>query len=107
MTMSAQISALCKSLYFQIRKIGTIRNFLTEDVTKTLVTSFILSKMDYCNSLFAGLPNNALNPLQIVQNNAARLVFRQRKSDHVTRLLRDLHWLPVNEHIEYKMCVLA
>ena len=92
-------------MYFQLRKIGNIRDCLTESVTKTLVTSLILSKLDYCNSLLVGLPIETINRLQTVQNNAARLVFRKRKYDHVTPLLYELHWLPVSKRIDYKVCV--
>ena len=105
MSMKQHIGAVCKSLYFQIRKISSIRAYLTEEVTQKLVTSLILSKLDYSNALLAGLPQNTLNPLQLAQNNAARLIFRIRKNDHVTPLLKDLHWLPVNERIIFKVCV--
>ena len=105
MSMSAHVSMLCRNMYFQLRKIGTIRSCLNENVTKTLVTSLVLSKLDYCNSLLIGLPDETINRLQTVQNNAARLIFRKKKFDHVTPLLHELHWLPVRMRIDYKVCV--
>ena len=103
MSMAAHVSALCKSLNFQLKKISSIRSFLTKDVATKLVTSLILSKMDYCNSLLAGLPRTKLNKIQIIQNNAARLIMRRKKSDNVTPILRELHWLPVEKRIIYKI----
>lgn len=107
MTMSSFINALCKNMYFQLYKISTIRNILTEEVTKKLITTLVLSKLDYCNSLLAGLPNDKLQRLQLVQNNAARLVKRVKKYDHITPVLKDLHWLPVKQRIIYKICVIC
>ena len=107
MSMSSFVSELCKLLYFQLRKISHVRKFLSRAVTKTLVTSFVLSRLDYCNSLLAGLPNDIIQPLQNVQNHAARIITLKRKRDHVTPLLKELHWLPVKERICYKICLLC
>ncbi|KAK1792541.1 hypothetical protein P4O66_012475, partial [Electrophorus voltai] len=64
--------------------------------------SLVISKLDYCNSLLAGLPLRAIKPLQLVQNAAARLVFNLPKCTNVTPLLRSLHWLPVAARIRFK-----
>ena len=61
----------------------------------------------YCNSLLAGLPASAIRPLQLIQNAAARLIFNAPKYTHTTRLLTDLHWLPVIARIKFKTLVLA
>ncbi|GFS02449.1 hypothetical protein ElyMa_001123500 [Elysia marginata] len=95
-----QVSSLCKSLHFQLRKIGSIREYLTEKVAKTLVISLILSKMDYCNSILAACPQNILQKLQSIMNNSARFVCRKPKTTHDTQLLRSLHWLPVKQRID-------
>ena len=105
--MKTQINKICQSCYLEIRRIGSVRHFLTTEATKTLVTSLILSRIDYCNSLLAGLPQGLLESLQRVQNCAARLIFKSRRSDHVTPLLMKLHWLPVQYRIEYKLSVLC
>ena len=82
----------------------------------TLVHAFISSRLDYCNSLLYGVGDGLLKKLQDVQNAAARVVTvtGTKKFDHITPVLRDLHWLPVrqtgsilsvesNQHIESKM----
>ncbi|GFR79123.1 reverse transcriptase-like protein [Elysia marginata] len=106
-SMQHQLSSLCKSLHFQLRKIGSIRENLTEKVAKTLVTSLILSKLDYCNSPLAGCPQNKLQKRQSIMNNSARLVCRKPKTTHVTQLLRSLPWLPVKQRIDYKIAVVC
>ena len=73
----------------------------------SLVTSLVLTKLDYCNSLLVGLPAKLLNRLQAVINTAARLVCHAMKSDHITPVLEDIHWLRIQEKIQYKLCVIA
>ena len=90
-----------------MRRISSICQYLTTEATKTLVSSYILSKLDYCNSLLAGCSDKDIKPLQQVQNSAARLIFKTRKSQHITPLLRKLHWLPVKQRINYKICCLC
>ena len=107
MDMKSCISTMCKSLNFQLYKIASIRQYITPEVTKKLVTSLVLSRLDYCNALLAGLPNCLLSKLQLIQNNAARLIFKKKKSDHVTPFLTELHWLPVEQRIRYKICLLC
>ena len=67
----------------------------------------IISCLDYCNSVFAGLPADQVVQLQRIQNNAARLVMKKRKQDHVTPFLKELHWLPVKFRCQYKIATLA
>ena len=92
-SMEHHVKQLCKSLFFELRKIS--------------LTSFVLSRMDYCNSLLVNLPNDAITKLQRFQNHAARLVLKKAKRDHVTPRFRKLHWLPLQARIDYKICVLC
>ena len=107
LSMKRQVTSLCRSSYFHLSKIASIRPYLSDESTAQLVSSLILSRLDYCNSTLSGLPSSSLNRLQKVQNNAARLVLRKRKLDHVTPLLEKLHWLPVDARIHYKIATLA
>ncbi len=72
-----------------------------------LVQALVISRLDYCNALLAGLPSNIIKPLQMIQNAAARLVFNEPKSAHVTPLFVSLHWLPVAARIQFKTLMLA
>jgi len=67
----------------------------------------VLSRLEYGNATLARLPSNQLDRLQSVLNAAARLVFSARKYEHVTSLLRDLHWLLVPQRVEYKRAMLV
>ena len=67
----------------------------------------VLTRLDYGSTTLVGLPNTLLNRLQSVLHSTARLVYSARKYDHVTSLLRDLHWLRVPERIAYRLAVLA
>jgi hypothetical protein len=101
--LDAHVSNICKSAYLEIRRISSIRHLLTLESTKTLVCSFVLSKLDYCNSLLAGAPIYLIDKLQRVQNSAAKLVLKAKKHDHVQPLLKKLHWLPISHRISYKI----
>ena len=107
LSMKQHISSVSRTCYFQLRRIATIRKYLTTDATAKLVNSTILSRLDYCNSLLAGLPSSSISRLQRIQNSSARLVLRKKKRDHVIPLLQQLHWLPVSHRIKYKLNTLT
>jgi len=68
-----------------------------------VIHAYVTSKIDSNNALLSGLPTCLLHKLQLVQNAAARVVTRNKKGDHVTPLLIELHWLPVDKRILYKI----
>ena len=72
-----------------------------------LMSSFIMSKLDYCNVALAGLPRCDLDRLQSVINATARLTAGARRYDPITPLLMDLHWLRMPQRIQYKLCILV
>ncbi len=96
-----------RSCRFALHNIRKIRPFLTEHAAQLLVQALVISRLDYCNALLAGLPSNTIKPLQMIQNAAARLVFNEPKRAHVTPLFVSLHWLPVAARIQFNTLMLA
>ncbi|KAK7116205.1 hypothetical protein V1264_001929 [Littorina saxatilis] len=84
LSMQTHISFIIKTCFFHLRRIASIRRYLTHDACVKLVVSLIFSRLDYCNSLLAGLPASSIHGLQRVQNAAARLTLRKTKRDHIT-----------------------
>ena len=108
LSTDAHIKYLCRILFCRLRRIGKkICSFLSSDAANKLAVSLILSRLDYCNSLLAGIPDNKLNKLQCIQNHAARLVLCKSRHASATALLRTLHWLPVKARMQYKTACLC
>jgi len=80
---------------------------LTLDWAQTLACSLILSRIDYRNSVLHGAPSSTIQKLQRVQKNAARIVLQAPRRSEVNSLLQMLHWLPVEQRINYKLAVLT
>ena len=107
MSMKPQVNSIIRQTNYQLRSIGRIRNFLNFDACSSVIHASISSRLDYCNSLLFGLPDNQIKRLQKVQNTAARILTRTGKYDHISHALKTLHWLPVNKRIEYKIHLLT
>ena len=101
------IASICKSSFYHLRNISNIRKYLSSTTTEILVHAFVSSKLDHCNSLLYGLPNCLIKKLQHVQNAAARLITLSRKHEHITPILLNLHWLPVNYRIIFKILLIT
>jgi len=87
---------------------NTVRKSLTEDAATTMVHAFVTSRVDYCNSVLPRVSAANVLPLQNVLNAAAGIILGKRKFDQITTDVRGrLHWLPVQQRIEYKVCVLV
>ena len=107
LSMDKQITATCQAANFQIRRIGRIRKYLTFDAAKTVVHAYVTSRLDNGNALLVGAHKYQKQKLQHTQHSAARLVKLTRKHDHITPVLKQLHWLPIEQRIYYKICLLA
>jgi len=105
--LDKHVNNICKSASFTINNIGRIRRYLSQSDCEKIVHVFITSKLDYCNTILYGLPKSQLDKLQRVQNTAARLVTRSKKHEHITPVLRNLHWLPVHKRISFNILLMT
>ena len=105
LTMADHVAALSRSCFFQLRQLRSIKQSLSSEATTKLVHAFISSRLDYCNSLLVGVTGQLLHRLQVIQNAAARLVTGATRYEHMTPVLRSLHWLPVRRRITFKIAV--
>ena len=88
LTFEAHVSSVCKACNYHIWALRHIRRVLPQDVAKTLASSIVGSRLDYCNAVLYGTPNSTTSKLQRVQNCLARVVLQQRKSCHAQPLLK-------------------
>ena len=107
LSMSPHLKNLCRTATNSLRYISRLRKYLDTDATKKLVNAFVISKLDYCNALFYGLPDTSIQCLQRLQNTAARIVTRTKKYEHISPVLRELHWLPIKFRLQFKMLLLT
>ena len=99
LTFHDHISGICKSTHFHLRGIGRIRNLLTFDAIAQLIHALITSRLDSCNSILYNLPNTPIERLQRIRNQAARMLNRIPRRNHITSVLRELHWLRIHDRI--------
>src|SRR6218665_61878 len=108
LTMTSHITGLVRTSFAIIGQLRSVSRSLTQDATRHLVQSLILSRIDYCNVAFTGLPQRSIIRLQAVINAAARLILRVKKFDHILTLMRDeLQWLRIGERIKFKLSILV
>ena len=99
LTFHDHITGICKSTHFHLRGIGRIRNLLTFDATAQLIHALITSRLDF--------PNKQMERLQRIQNQATRMLKRSPRRNHITPVLRELHWLRIHDRIIFKILLLT
>uniref|UniRef100_A0A3Q2NWF9 Reverse transcriptase domain-containing protein n=1 Tax=Fundulus heteroclitus TaxID=8078 RepID=A0A3Q2NWF9_FUNHE len=107
MSFKSHIKQISRVSFFHLRNIAKIRNILSRSDAEKLVHAFVTSRLDYCNSLLSGIPQNAVQSLQLIQNAAARVLMKINQRDHISPVLASLHWLPVKSRIEFKILLLT
>jgi len=105
--MRTHIDRTLSSCFGTLRTLRTITDSIPNGVLRTLVSSLVLSRVDYGNAALYGLPAAHIERLQAVLNAAARLIFGARGRDHISPLLKELHWLRIRERIDFKIACLT
>ncbi|XP_053224964.1 uncharacterized protein LOC128403862 [Podarcis raffonei] len=95
LSMEAQVKSVSRAVVYQLHLVRRLRPYLPADCLARVVHALVISRLDYCNALYVGLPLKVTRKLQLIQNAAARLVTGSGHRDHITPVLKDLHWLPV------------
>ena len=107
LSMKSHIHRTAGSCFSVLRQLRSVRRSVPADVFQMLVGSLVISRLDYCNSLLAGVPCTLLRQLQSVMNAAARTVAGLRRYDHISLTLAGLHWLRAPERVVFKIAVLV
>jgi len=105
--MRSHVSRTVSGCFAVLRHLHSIRRSASDSVFHSMVVSLVMPHLDYCNATLAGLPASQLSRLQSVLNAAARLIHRSSRYEHVTPIMRDLHWLRSPECIDFKLAVLT
>jgi hypothetical protein len=108
LSMTRHVSSTVSSCFFQLRRLKAVRRSLPLEAAKTVISSFVTSRVDYCNGLLAGVTQRQADRMQSLLNASARILFGGTKRDHITPLIRDkLHWLRFTQRVTFKLCVLV
>ena len=107
MSFHAHVSSICRSSFYHLRNLSRIRKYFTKESAEAAVHACVTSKLDYCNALLYSLFKYQLQRLQYVQNTVARVVLQVSKFQHITPVLCELHWLPIQYRIIFKILLLV
>ena len=99
------ITKVCGTAYSTLKNITRVWNLLTPEAAKIIIQGLVISKLDYCNGLLLEASAHQMNKLQIVQNMCCRIIKNLRKYDHTSDAMKDLHWLKIPQHIQFKVLV--
>ena len=101
------ITDICRSTHFHIRNIGKIRNLLPYDACSTVIHALISCQLEYCNSILYNVPRSKTDRLQRLQNQCARILTKSPRRNHITPVLKKLHWLKIPDRIIYTILMLT
>jgi len=105
--MRTHVLRTVPSCFAALRQIKSIQRYVSQPVLLSLVSSLVLSRLDYGSTVLTGISRQLMDRLQSVLNAAARLIYSRRKYDRATPLLKELHWLRVPERIKFRLAVLV
>jgi hypothetical protein len=107
LTMKEHIAQATRTSMWQVREIRWVRRRLDRQTAEKLICCFVLSRLDYCNSIFHNLPNTTILPMARVLNAAARVISQTRLYDHITPVMIELHWLPLQQRMVFKQACIV
>jgi len=102
LTMAAHVSSLSRVFYFQLQQLRPVARLLSAEAAKSLAQAFSCH-LDYCNAMFYGISHTLFERWASIQNAAAHLLAAARRREHISLVLKQFHWLPVQRRIAYKL----
>ncbi|KAF7235271.1 Vomeronasal type-2 receptor 1 [Varanus komodoensis] len=107
LSLEAQVTAVARNAFLQLRLINQLRPYLEYDCLATVTHALVISRLDFCNALYVGLPLKTVRTLQLVQNRAAKLLTGTGRYAHMTPVLHQLHWLPIEARAQFKVLIMT
>jgi len=107
LSLDRHVTNIVRSCNYHIRALRHIRSALTLDAAKSIASSIVGSRLDYCNSLLYGTTDHNLQRLQKVQNSLAHTVCSAPFTSSATELRKSLNWLPIRQHVVYKTALVT
>ena len=107
LTLKSHILTKTKRAAYHLFRIRQIAKFFDLPAKKTLISSLVMSQLDYANAIFINLPKNSIHPMQRIQNQAAKLIMNRDRYESSTNTMRQLHWLPISYRCKYKVLLLV
>ena len=107
LTFHEHITKTVSSCFSSLAQINCVKHVFDRSTLTTIINTLVFSKLFYCSSIWSNAEDTNLLKLQAVQNFASRIICGSRKFDHVTPLLKELHWLPIKAQLYLCDAVLA
>ena len=107
LSLKIMINRKCRTAMCNLQKIKLIRRSLTLSAATKIALGLVISHLDYANALYSGLPDIDIKKLQRIQDIAAKIVTQSGKYDSSTAARKALHWLPIQQRIDFKVCTLV
>jgi len=107
LSFDAHVNSVCKAVNYHAKALRHIRKKVNTDVVLTIASTMVGVRLDYCNAMLYATSKSNIQKLRRAQNSIARIVTGTRRSEHITPVLVQLHWLKIAERIEYKAALLT
>ena len=104
LNFNTHIKIITKSAYYHLKNISRIKGIISRQDLEKLAHTFIFNRLDYCNGVFTDVPKKSIAQLHLIQNTEAQVLTKAKKVDHITPVLRSLHWLSSVKELILKYC---
>ena len=105
LNFNEHINEICRKSLYQLYRLNQLKKYMDTHSLTQLIHAFVMSHIDYCNTLYYNIPAYSLQKLQRIQNMSARVLTQTSKYQHITPILKQLHWLPVKERVNFKIAL--